>query len=196
MAEITVPDQSLIVDKAWELDVPAQLNRSEWTSKGKVTGLPGAEVWSFTGRIRYRSSMKLMRAWDAFFLSLRGIENKFRVRRTCQSHVGPKPLVDTGATDGYTLPLKGMTPSTTILSAGQFITVLLPSGHARLVGLTADLVTDATGKAVAAFAPALGEIPVLDSQVETAETYSFMNLVNRSNRISGPDYVIEAVEAL
>ncbi|MGL4640530.1 MAG: hypothetical protein ACRCVX_12480 [Shewanella sp.] len=196
MAEVQVPEQDLLVDKAWDIDVPAQLNRSEWTSRSKVTGLPGAETWSFSCKVRYRSSRALQRPWDAFFLALKGIENKFRIVRACQRHVGPMPLVAAGAGDGYALPLKGMTPQTTILEAGQFMAVPLPSGHVRLVGLTADLFTDAVGNATAQFAPALGEIPALNTVVETAHPYTFFNLVNRSNRASGPEYSIQAVEAL
>ena len=85
--------------------------------------------------------------------------------------IGPKPTVAAGAGNGFTLPLTGMAASTTVLEAGQFMTVPLPSGHARLVMLTADLVTDASGNATAAFKPDLGEIPDEDTVVETVNPY-------------------------
>lgn len=196
MAEITVPDQSLFVDKQWSLDIPAQQNRSGWTGRSKVVGLPGAETWRVTGRVRFRPTERMQRPWRAFFLALRGIQNTFRIRAACQTHIGPPPVVDAGAGDAYTLPLKGMAVSTTILEAGQWMTVPLPSGYARLVCLTADLITDASGEATAQFEPALGEAPAEDAVVETAEPYTLVRQANPSAAWQGGDFRFEAVEAL
>lgn len=123
-------------------------------------------------------------------------QNTFRIRAACQTHIGPPPVVDAGAGDAYTLPLKGMAVSTTILEAGQWMTVPLPSGYARLVCLTADLITDASGEATAQFEPALGEIPAEDAVVETAEPYTLVRQSGPSAAWQGGDFRFEAVEAL
>lgn len=196
MAEITVPDKSLIVDKVWELDSPAQVNRSGWTGRGKTVGLPGAELWSFSARVRFRSTIADQRPWRAFFTSLKGLQNTFKFHLECQRHIGPAPQVDTGAGDGYTLPLKGMSASTILLVAGQCMTVPLPSGHMRLVCLADDLITDAAGKAVANFTPALGEVPALNAVVETANPYSPVMLTTRKFSSGGGSFAFDAVEAL
>lgn len=196
MAEIDVPDQSLFVDKEWTLDVPAQRNRSGWTGRSKVVGLPGAETWKVKARLRSRATDRQRRPWRAFFAAVRGIQNSFRVRMACQSHIGPAPQVDSGAGDGYSLPLKGMTPSTTILEAGQFMTVPLPSGYWRPVVLSADLATDAAGKAVAQFEPALGEVPALDAVLETAEPFCLVSLTTPTTGWAGGSFAFEAEEAL
>lgn len=196
MAEIAVPDQSLFVDKEWTLDVPAQRNRSAWTGRSKVVGLPGAETWRVKGRVRSRPTERQQRPWRAFFVALRGIQHHFRVRMACQSHIGPPPQVDAGAGDGYTLPIKGMTPSTTILEAGQFMTVPLPSGYWRAVCLSADLNTDAAGKAIAQFEPALGEVPATNAVLETAEPFCLVRLAQPQTGWGGGSFAFEAEEAL
>ena len=95
----------------------------------------------------------------------------FRWKLPCNSHIGPKPVVATGSGAGYAIALSGMPPSTTLLYAGQFIAVPLPSGHVRAVCLVTDLVTDSSGNATVTFRPALGEIPTLGATVETADPY-------------------------
>jgi hypothetical protein len=76
-----------------------------------------------------------------------------------------------GSSDANTLPLDGMQPDALILPAGSFMTVPLPSGHARAVCLTADLRTNSGGQATATFKPELGEIPANNAVVETATPY-------------------------
>ena len=58
------------------------------------------------------------------------------------------------------------------------MTVPLPSGAYRVVCLTADLTSDGSGNATAAFVPALGEIPTLAATVETKDPFLPLALVN------------------
>lgn len=171
MAEVIVPDYDELQILVLDFDEPAQVNRSAWTGGRKVIGLPGASLWSGQVAVENIATELEERQWRAFLARLKGVQNWFKALLPCQTHIGPKPTVDTGATNGYTLPLTGMTPSTLILYAGQHMTVPLPSGHKRAVRLTADLITNATGKAVAAFGPALNEVPTLGATVETANPY-------------------------
>jgi hypothetical protein len=171
MAEIIVPDHDELIVRALDFSEAAQINRSGWTATRKVIGLPGATLWRGQIEVRNIATELEERPWRAFKAKLRGVQNWFRVYLPCQSHIGPAPTVDTGAGNGYSLPLTGMTSSTTILWAGQHMTVPLPSGHARAVRLEADLITDAAGKADAVFSPALNETPALGATVETARPY-------------------------
>jgi hypothetical protein len=196
MAEIAVPDQSLIVDKQWQLDVPAQSNKSAWTGRTKITGLPGAETWSVKARVRLRSSLATQRPWRAFAMALRGNQNTFRIRAACNQRTGSNPTVGFGATSGYSAPLTGLPVSTTVLRAGDFMTFALPSGHFRLVCLKADLVSNGSGAATASFEPALNEVPSISSTVETINPFALVRNTSPIVAFSGGDFVIDAVEAI
>lgn len=171
MSEITVPDYDDLILTGISLSAPAQVNRSAWTGKRKVVGQPGMDLWKASVTIDTQATEEAERPWRAFLWGLKGPVNTFRWYLPCTRHIGGKPTVDTGAGDGYTLPLTGLHPSTTILKAGQYMTVPLPSGYVRTVCLTADLVSDSSGDATAAFVPALSETPTLGATVETADPY-------------------------
>lgn len=176
MAEIDVPDYEGLLLDGLDLAAPAQVNRSPWTGTRKVVGLPGVELWTGRATIDQLATEDEERPWRAFLFGLRGPVNWFRWPLPCNRHIGPKPVVDAGATDGYTLPLTGMQPNARILAAGAFMTVPLPSGHSRAVCLTAELRADASGDATAQFEPALGEVPDAADTVETTDPFIPMSL--------------------
>ena len=177
MAEITVPlPDELRLDNL-ELSSPAQVNRSIWTGRRKVVGLSGTAVWRGSVSITDIATEEEERQWRAFIFALEGPQNSFRWPLPRNVHIGPRPLVNAASSDGNTLPLDGMTPNARILRAGQFITVPLPSGHARAVCLTADLVTNGSGQATATFKPALNEVPANNAAVETVAPYIPMSPV-------------------
>lgn len=197
MAEITVPDaDGLLLDELM-LSAPAQVNRSAWTGKRKVVGLPGIELWRGKATIDILATEEAERPWRAFLLALRGPVNWFRWLLPCNTHAGAKPTVAAGAGNGYTLPLTGMATSQTILKAGQFITVPLPSGYQRAVCLTVDLVSNSSGSGTATFEPALGETPATGATVETLAPYIRMALtstvqgLSQSAGISGASFDVE-----
>lgn len=200
MAEVIVPDYDELQVVELDFDEPAQVNRSAWTKTRKVIGLPGASLWTGQVAVENIATEVEERQWRAFLARLKGVQNWFKVYLPCQSHIGPAPTVDTGATNGYTLPLTGMTPSTVVLEAGQHMSVPLPSGHVRAVRLTADLLTDSSGEAVAEFSPALNEVPTLGATVETANPYvrvaasTTRNPIPLSNGISG--FVLDVEETV
>lgn len=197
MSEMTVPNRDGLLLDRLDLSAPAQVNRSEWTGKRKVVGMPGAELWTGRATIDMLATEDAERPWRAFLFGLRGPVNWFRWPLPCNSHIGPKPTVDAGASDGYTLPLTGIQPNARILRAGQYMTVPLPSGHNRTVCLTADLRADASGDATATFEPALGEIPDSGETVETADPFIPMSLADPtqgfslSEGISGASFDVE-----
>jgi hypothetical protein len=197
MTVLSIPDPDALILLGVRDYVPDQMNRSAWTSRGQVVGLPGAEMWFIRAAIEGIATEDEECPWRAFVFGLKGRQNTFHFPIACQRHVGGKPLVDTGATDGYTLPLKGMQPSTLILRAGKYMTVPLPSGHHRLVNLSADLVTDAAGKGVATFNFALDEVPALNAIVETANPFVPVRRSEQGegfsydNAVSGSAFMLE-----
>lgn len=185
MSEIDIPDTGRLILDGLFLTAPAQVNRSSWTGTRKVVGLPGAEVWRGKASIQAISTEASERPWRAFLFGLRGPVNWFRWLLPCNKHIGDKPTVDVYPSDGYELPLAGGQPNARILRAGQFMTVPLPSGHARAVCLTADLRFDADGFATAQFEPALGEVPEEGAAVETVDPYIPMALVDAEQGLAG-----------
>lgn len=161
MAIIQPPARFPLRGLKWRLAEPAIVNRSGWTGTSKVVGLPGAGLWSAGGTFVTIMGEPAVLRWRGFFLSLRGQRNSFplvAIERAQQTTIA-NPTVSTGATAGDRLPLEGLPPNRLILRSGELMTVPLPSDHQRLVGLTADLVSDANGRATANFGPELGEIP-------------------------------------
>ena len=167
MPEIAVPEPSAMRLDGLRLRSPSQRNRSLWTGASKAIGLAGAEFWTGAISVPDIATELQERAWRAFLWALGGPQNWFRVPLPCNQHPGSRPLVGAGAGSGYTLPLTGMAAGQTILRAGQFMTVPLPSGRFRAVCLTADLIANGSGNATAAFRPALTEAPTLGATVET-----------------------------
>lgn len=197
MTEITVPDpEGLLLDEL-RLSAPAQVNRSAWTGRRKVVGLPGTETWRGKATIDMMATEDEERDWRAFLFGFGGQANWFRWPLPCATHLGPKPTVAAGASNGYTLPLTGMLASTRILKAGQFMTVPLPSGHSRAVCLTADLRADGSGNATATFRPALNETPTLGATVETTDPFIPMSPVESeqgfgmADGVSGASFDVE-----
>lgn len=199
MVTISVPAGADCSDVEWSLDTPAQVNRSAWSGARKVIGLPGAERWFATSALTPVSTETDERPLRAFILACRGPANTFRLPAACSQRSGTNPTVRTGANAGRTLPLQGLPPSTTVLVAGQFMTVPLPSGHERLVCLTADLASNGAGQGTATFSPMLGEVPTAGATVETIAPWALMALTNSRQgwKTEGGQtaFMIEAEEA-
>lgn len=149
------------------LNEMVQVNRSGWTGTRQAVALPGAAYWSVAGEfVPVIGSANVLR-WRAFFVSLRGSMNKFRVRVVQDQQTGASnPTVRTGATAGTSVPLQGLPASSTVLLAGMMMTVTLPSGHERLVCLTANLTSNGSGQGTATFVPELSEAPTAGAAVE------------------------------
>lgn len=188
MTEIIIPDPDSLLLDSLRLYSASKVNRSVWTGRRKVIG-GGAELWSGKVTIDLICTEEEERPWRAFLFGLRGPANWFRWPLPCQRHIGGRPTVAAGAANGYTLPLAGMLANATILRAGQFMTVPLPSGHKRTVCLTTDLRTGGAGTATATFEPALNETPTLATVVETAAPFIPMSPVEPTQGLDSADGV-------
>ncbi len=179
MAIITPPAPLPLRNVKWRAPFPAQVNRSIWTGKRKVIGLPGATVWKVSGEFVTIISETNAKRWRGFFISLKGQVNSFPVLATeTQQTSASNPTVRSGANSGGTIPLQGLPGSQTVLVAGDLMTVFLPSGHRRLVCLTAPLVTNGSGQGTATFGPDLGEVPTAGATVEIQRPYGLMALTS------------------
>jgi hypothetical protein len=179
MAIIDPPSPFPLSNVDWRLRTPAQVNRSGWTGRAKIIGLPGAQIWLLTANFARISTLAKALPWRGFFLSLHGQAHKFPVRAVYEAQTAAaNPTVRIGANAGNTLPLSGLPASATPLVSGMMMTVPLPSGHRRLVGLTADLVTNGAGQGTATFWPELDEVPQAGAAVEIRWPFGLMRLAD------------------
>lgn len=170
MAEITMPAGDL-EDVEIELDQNFQVNRSAWTGRRRVSGMPGVQKWYASAVVPHIATEDEERPWRLFLLSLRGPIHWFRFPVACSQRTGSNPTVRSGAGPLTTIPLQGLPASTVVLKGGQFMTVPLPSGRHRLVMLTADLATNSSGQGTATFVPELTETPTAGATVETINPF-------------------------
>lgn len=171
-----MPTSANLVSFSIMLDQQQQVNRSEWTGTRKVTALPGAQKWMAKFQPHEICDQNIKKEWRAFIIALRGQANIFNLIVARNQHSGTNPVVGAGANAGATLPLTGLPVSTTLLVAGDYMTVPLPSGHERLVMLTADLTSNGAGAATAQFWPYLNQVPTLAATVETIDPFALMAL--------------------
>jgi hypothetical protein len=184
MSEVILPDDDRIILNWVDCDTPAQVNRSKWTGGRTVIGLPGAELWKASVTLDTIETEFDERPWRAFFRKMRGVQNWFRLVVAEQLPSGARPIVASGALAGlYTVPLKGMTPNARVLFAGQYMTLVMPSGAYRLVCLEENLQADNSGNATAQFSPALREAPAVDSFVECDQPFMPASLTETSVKI-------------
>lgn len=179
MAIITPPAPLPLRNVKWRVPFPAQVNRSVWTGRRKLIGMPGATVWTASGEFVTILNEARAKPWRGFFTALKGQVNSFRLRASeSQQTTAANPTVRSGASYGGQLPLAGLPASRTVLVAGDFMTVPLPSGHERLVCLTADLVSNSSGQGLATFGPELGETPATGATVEIQRPWCLMALTS------------------
>lgn len=170
MAEIPMPAGDL-EDVEIELDQNFQVNRSAWTGRRRVSGMPGVQKWYASATVPGIATEEDERPWRVFKIAMRGPVNWARLKVACSQRTGANPTVRAGADPFTTLPLEGLPANVTALKAGQYMTVPLPSGRHRLVMLMADLVTNGSGQATATFVPELTGTPAEGAIVETIDPY-------------------------
>lgn len=183
-----------------ELEQNYQVNRSAWTGRRRVSQLPGAEKWYASFVTEPIATENEERAWRAFFAAAGAAPNKFRLPVACDQREAASPTVRTTTTGGNTLPLQSLPPSTTVLKAGQYITVVMSSGHHRLAILIADLVSNGAGQGTATFLPGLPGTANAGAAVEVVDPYLMAAFISSRQGWTTENgqtvFTIEAEEAL
>ena len=171
MAKIALPATPGFARVTLELEQNYQVNRSAWTGRRRTAQLPGVERWFANVQTDDIPTELAERAWRAFLVAAGAAPNTFRLPVACDQTAAASPLVQTTTNGGNTLPLTGLPPSETVLSAGQYMTVALASGHKRLVMLIAPLVSDSSGVGTATFLPGLAGQANGGVEVEISDPY-------------------------
>lgn len=177
MAIITAPFEIPVQKDSWRLDSPAQVNRT-WSGKRQVNLLPGA-LWSCNLVLAPRLMTGSAKAWRAFFASLNGLANQFKVytEPTDQSTQTGAQVNGAGQT-GSTLLVKGLTNTvgTAALVAGDWMTITMPNTGQQLTMVTSMTNTASGGLATATISPPLRESPANSAAIDIKRPYGIMSL--------------------
>ena len=186
MAEITVPDQELLIGRQWFEPVPnVAVNRSEFSSASTSWQGPGPGFWSLRCQLRTRVKESQKIPWRLFWQRVSNRANYFRVIRRCNQIQGidiNPAFYSTSPVSGLTdfqCKIFGMAGSVRNLKAGQYVTIIFSATRAQLLMLDADLVADGTGAGVATFTqPVGGTIPGAGLTVHLHNPFAFFRLDN------------------
>jgi len=173
MATITFPSSPKPSGMQWKLVMPAQTNVSGWTG-GRQTLASNRGWWECQLTLPPLVGRDAVNPWRSFVAQARGSANDFQVPvdATAQSALANTVLVNGAGQTGRSLVTDGWPASTTILSAGEFVTV----GN-QLLQLTADVTSDGSGNATISFEPPIRSAPADNAQIEYKNPYALMYCV-------------------
>lgn len=106
----------------WNIDRPAQVNRSQYTRSRKVHPLPGASLWSGSFEMAPMNETQVL-AWRAFIARLQGPVNSFRMVAVEGPQRPASGTVTAAATAAGATAIVTSGWSGALLKAGHMITV-------------------------------------------------------------------------
>ena len=170
MATITYPSTPKPNGMAWRLVMPAQTNVSEWTGV-RQTIASGRGWWECQISLPPIVGTTNVNAWRSFIAKARGRANDFQipVDPTAQSASTATPLVNGGSQTGRTLATDGWPVSTTVLVAGQFVTI-----NNQLLQLTENVTSNASGVATLTFEPPIRVSPADNATIQYKNPFCLM----------------------
>lgn len=185
MTTITFPSTPKAQNMSWRLIQPAQVNISGWTGKRQVVA-SGRGWWECQFTLPPIVGTTNVNAWRSFMGLARGSANDFQVPvdPTAQSSVVASPLVNGASQIGRSLVTDGWPVSTTVLYAGQFVTI----GN-QLLQLTSNITSNGSGQATITFEPAIRTSPADNAAIEFKNPYCLMYLTEDPSYSVEPGYV-------
>ena len=187
---ITMPASPVAANIAWDIDVPAQANRAEFTGKRRVTLLTAAPRWYATVKLPAIIGEDRVLDWRAFVVDCDGIANSFRLIACERDQIAGIAVAVKGAgQSGTTLLTKGWGAPGQKLKRGQFVTV-----DGQLLMLQAPVFADVNGNAVLSFKPYLRAIPADGAVLEVRRPFAVMSMSDPKNGWSvaiGQNYGVE-----
>lgn len=185
MTTITLPSTPKPQTMMWKLVQPAQNNISVWTGARQV--LPSNRGW-WECQITYPPIVGTsnFNTWRSFTAQMRGAGNDVQipVDPTAQSAIANTMLVNGANQTGRSINVDGLPNSTTVLTAGQFVTI-----DNQLLQLTANVTSNGTGQATLSFEPAIRAAPADNATVEFKNPYALMYLTEDPSYSVEPGYI-------
>lgn len=173
MATITYPSTPEPQGMAWRLLMPAQTNISDWTGR-RQTVASGRGWWECQITFPPIVGTTNINAWRSFIAKSRGSANDFQVPvdPIAQSTSTATPLVNGAGQTGRTLNTDGWPLSTTVLQAGQYVTI-----NNQLLQLTENVTSNGSGVATLTFEPPIRTAPADNAAIEYKNPFCLMYLV-------------------
>ena len=173
MATITYPSTPKPQGMSWRLVMPAQTNVSDWTGR-RQTVASGRGWWEAQITFPPIVGSANINAWRSFIAKARGAANEFQVPvdPVAQSAATATPLVNGAGQFGRTLSTDGWPTSTTVLQAGQYVTI-----NNQLLQLTENVTSNGSGVATLTFEPPIRVSPSDNTAIEYKNPYCLMYLV-------------------
>jgi len=173
----------------WTFDPPQQVNKSEFTRRTQVIGLPGADGWLASAMVLPDASQTETRAWRRFILACRQSENTFHLPA---EKPWPTPTAEPTVTAAVAGNRAVTVSSVAELAEGMFATVEQANGYFRLVGIVG-----IDGSNVH-FEPYLTGAPKLGAALRVTAPFCPMRLTSKvklPNRARPTGFTFEAEEA-
>lgn len=172
MALITFPGTPKPRDVSWKLMQPTQLNVSQWTGRRQAIA-SGRGWWECNLTLPPIVGRSNFNPWRVFLAQARGGANEFQVPidATPQLAGATTAAVDGAGQTGRSLNCDGFPVSTTVLEAGQFVTI-----NDQLLQLTSDIISNGSGEASINFEPLIRVSPDDNATVEFRNPYALMYL--------------------
>jgi hypothetical protein len=173
MAIITFPSTPKPAGMDWKLVMPSQNNISGWTGARQVLS-SNRGWWECSITMPPIVGDSAVSPWRSFIAQARGSTNDFQipVHPTAQSTASETALVNGADQTGRTITADGFAASTTVLTAGQYVTI----GN-QLLQLTADITSDGSGNATLQFEPPIRTAPADNAAIEYKNPYALMYFV-------------------
>jgi len=173
MATITYPSSPKPNGMSWRLVMPSQTNVSDWTGR-RQTIASGRGWWECQLSLPPIVGTANVNAWRSFIAKSRGRANDFQipVDPIAQSAATATPLVNGAGQTGRTLNTDGWPLSTTVLVAGQFVTI-----NNQLLQLTENVTSNGSGVATLTFEPPIRTSPADNAAIQYKNPYCLMYFV-------------------
>lgn len=185
MTTITFPSTPKPQTMNWRLVQPAQNNVNAWTGARQVVA-SGRGWWECELMLPPIVGTDNFNAWRGFTAAMRGAANDVRipVDPTAQSALTNTVRVNGAGQYGRSVNTDGWPNSTTVLKAGQFVTI-----DDQLLQLTADVTSNGSGEATLTFEPSL-RVPTTDNgAVEYKNPTCLMYLQEEPSYSVEPGYI-------
>ena len=173
MATITYPSTPKPSGMSWRLVMPSQTNVSDWTGR-RQTISSGRGWWECQITLPPIVGTTNVNAWRSFIAKARGRANDFQipVDPIAQSASTTTPLVNGAGQTGRTLATDGWPVSTTVLVAGQYVTI-----NNQLLQLTENVTSNGSGVATLTFEPPIRTPSSDNAAIEYKNPYCLMYFV-------------------
>lgn len=173
MATVTFPSSPKPNGMSWRLIMPSQTNVSDWTGR-RQTIASGRGWWECQLSLPPIVGTANVNAWRSFIAKSRGRANDFQipVDATAQSAATATPLVNGAGQTGRTLTTDGWPLSSTVLVAGQFVTI-----NNQLLQLTENVTSNGSGVATLTFEPPVRSAPADNAAIEYKNPFCLMYFV-------------------